>query len=132
MEEDLYKHLEAECWEEKRFLYVKDGKENKDDDKMDLDDELIVRAKQMDEKVIHKQQKIEEEERILNKFKNKLDVEKNEEEKKRKRQMSIEKKKSKKKTKKEKVQQVDKKQNKMRIRDINKNIKIYFLRLDCK
>ena len=46
LEEDIYKHLEAECWEEKRFLYVKDGKENKDDDKMDLDDELINQAKQ--------------------------------------------------------------------------------------
>jgi hypothetical protein len=91
--------LESQCWEEIRLSFI--NTEESENDSMDIDDnEIASRTKLNDEKVVMKQDKLEEEENIYKEAKQKQDMEKKEDEKKRKRQMSIEKKRNKKKSRK--------------------------------
>ena len=91
--EELFKDLENVCSEESRLSFISLNQET--DDAMEVEDEYTARARLRDEKVVLKQKKVEEDERIFKESKSKQEFERKEEEKKRKRQMSIEKKKKK-------------------------------------
>ena len=97
--QDVFKESEKTSWEEERIRYLKDIK--KENEEMDIENDIEALTRRKDQKVLLKQKKIEEEELEFRESLKMQEIEKKEQEKKRKRQMSIEKKRIKKKTKKE-------------------------------